>query len=316
MNKRYVIAGTSGLASAALALRVLGRPRDVEWTKHARLLRHTDNSKFIEVDGITVHYQEAGPQDGPVVLLIHGFCASTMVWSEVFLPIAENGFRVIAPDLMGFGFTDKPRHKDYTIEAHAKLIIGLMDKLGIEQAILVGSSYGGAIAFTCALDYPDRVERLVLVGAVTNNEAKRQVLLRLGAIPVVGDLIVPVLVDLRWLMMWRARRLYAKRNSHLCTKERLAVRNLHLRTANTQKAALRTLRNWNAERIERDAHRITQPTLLIWGEDDRDIPLRHGKQLHERMPNSRLIVFRECGHLPQEEFPREFTTLVTEFFKQ
>jgi pimeloyl-ACP methyl ester carboxylesterase len=313
MNKRHLIAGTSGLASAALALRWLTRPKDVEWRKHARLVRHADRSQFIEIDEIKVHYQEIGPTDGKPLLLIHGFCASTIVWSEIFLPLKEQGFRVIAPDLMGFGFSDKPSLKDYTIESHAQLIIQLMDRLKLDKATLVGSSYGGAVAATCALDYPERVERLVMVGAVTNNEAKRQLLLRVGAIPVVGDIVVPFLVDMRWLMMWRSRKLYAKQNAHLVTKERWALRNLHLRTMNTQRAALRTLRSWDAERVERDAHKINHPTLLIWGEEDRDIPLRHGENLHQHLPNSRLIVFRNCGHLPQEEYPGEFSSLITEF---
>jgi pimeloyl-ACP methyl ester carboxylesterase len=76
---------------------------------------------------------------------------------------------------------------------------------------------------------------------------------------------------------------------------------------------LRTLRRWNAGRISAEAERITQPTLLIWGERDRDIPLRHGEHLHARMPNARLIVLRDCGHLPQEERPDEFAGLVIGF---
>lgn len=86
-----------------------------------------------------------------------------------------------------------------------------------------------------------------------------------------------------------------------------------LRASSAHRAVLLTLRRWSAARIEREAHRIQQPTLLIWGEDDVDIPLRHGQRMYERIPNARLIVFRRCGHLPQEEYPREFTELVTEF---
>ncbi len=312
MKKRYIIAGASGVAGAALAAKLLTRPRDIKWVDHKEHLHHAERSRFAEVDGVRVHYQEAGFASRPPIILIHGFTASTLVWSEVLLPIAEAGFRVIAPDLMGFGFSEKPREGEYTIEGHARAIIGLMDELGIESATLVGSSYGGAIAATCALDYASRVERLVLVSAVSNDDIKRRPLLRFAASPVVGPLISPLLLDLRWMV-----KRHLQRNSvngmGLYDAKRIAAHHLPLRTANTQRAALQMLRRWSAERIGRDAHLIKQPALLIWGEQDAEIPLRDGEHLHQKMPGARLIVFRRCGHLPQEEYPREFAGLVTDF---
>ena len=316
MNKRYLFAaGAYATAGAALAAKLLSRPRDVDWQKNAASLRHADRSRFVEVAGIRVHYQEAGRADAPAVLLIHGFCASNFVWGDVLLAIAEAGYRVVAPDLVGYGFSEKPRRGEYTIEAQARVIIGLLDKLGIARAALVGSSYGGAVAAMCALDYRERIERLILVGAVSNNEVKSQPLLRLAASPVVGDLLSPVLIDSRRLMQWRMRKVYAGENSHLLDAERLWAHHRPLRAANTHRAILRTLRRWDAARLEREAHLITQSTLLVWGEQDLDVPLRHGERLHARMLNSRLVVFRRCGHLPQEERPAEFAGLVAGFCK-
>jgi pimeloyl-ACP methyl ester carboxylesterase len=260
-----------------------------------------------------VHYQEAGEWDAPPVILIHGFCASTFVWSDVLLPIAGAGFRVIAPDLAGFGFSEKPPRGEYTIESQARLIIGLMDKMGIERAALVGSSYGGAVASTCALDYRERVERLVLVDAVINDDAKRQPLLQLAASPLMGDVISPVLLSTYTLTRWRMRKVYGRGATWLLDDERMRAHHRPLRAASAHRAVLRTLRRWDASRIERDAHLISQPTLLIWGEDDIDIPLEHGRRMFDAIPNARLIVFRRCGHLPQEEYPQEFTKLVAEF---
>ena len=102
-----------------------------------------------------VHYQEAGEPDAPAMILIHGFAASNLVWSKVLLEFAEAGFRVIAPDLLGYGYSEKPRELDYTIARQAEMIVSLMQRLGIERAVLVGSSYGGAIAATIALDHPE-----------------------------------------------------------------------------------------------------------------------------------------------------------------
>ena len=301
------------MASAALAAKLLSRPRDVEWEDYRADLPHSEHSRFIEVEGVRVHYQEAGEREAPPVILIHGFCASTFVWSDVLLPIAEAGFRVIVPDLAGFGFSEKPRDGEYTIDAQARLIVGLMDKLGIEKAMLVGSSYGGAVASLCALDYGERVERLVLVDAVINDDAKRQPLLQLAAAPLMGDVISPVLLSTYTLTRWRMRKVYGQGATWLLEDERMRAHHRPLRAANAHRAVLRTLRRWNASRVEREAHRIQHPTLLIWGEDDLDIPLEHGRRMFDAISNSRLIVFRRCGHLPQEEYPREFTKLVTEF---
>lgn len=294
-----------------MTVKLLARPRDVMWEHHAHELHHAERSRFAEVEGVRLHYQEAGLADAPVIILIHGFTASTLVWSEVLLPIAEQGFRVIAPDLAGFGFSGKPRDGEYTIEWQARLIVGLMDSLGIERATLVGNSYGGAVAAICALDYPQRVERLVLVGAVSNDDVKKRLILRLGRSPVVGDLISPLLLDLRWLVrqrMMRNRIRLKEINDH-----RFEAHHRHLRTSSTQRAALRMLRRWRAERIRQEAHLIKQPVLLIWGEQDAEIPLAEGKFLHREIPHARLIVFRNCGHLPQEEYPQEFVEVVTGF---
>jgi pimeloyl-ACP methyl ester carboxylesterase len=314
MKKRYLIAGAGGLAGAALTVKLLTRPADVEWQHHAHELHHAERSRFVEVDGVRLHFQEAGNQTAPPLILIHGFTASTLVWSEVLLPLAARGFRVIAPDLAGFGFSAKPKDGEYTIEWQARLIIGLMDALSIESACLVGSSYGGAVASVCALDYPQRVERLVLVGAVSNDDVKKRLLLRLGRSPVVGDIISPLLLDLRWLV--RRRVLRNRVRVKEINDERFEAHHRHLRTSSTQRAALRMLRRWRAERIRENAHLIKQPTLLIWGEQDAEIPLADGHHLHREMPQARLIIFRNCGHLPQEEYPQEFVDLVTEFVKK
>jgi pimeloyl-ACP methyl ester carboxylesterase len=214
---------------------------------------------------------------------------------------------------MGYGFSEKPHEGEYTIEAQARLIVGLMDKLGIERATIVGSSYGGAVASVCALDDSERVERLVLVDAVINDDVKRQPLLQLAASPLMGDVISPVLLSTYRLTRWRMRKVYGKSAAWLLEDERMRAHHRPLRAASAHRAVLLTLRRWNAARVEREAHRIHQPVLLIWGEDDADIPLAHGQRMFDAIPDARLIVFRRCGHLPQEEYPREFTKLLTEF---
>jgi pimeloyl-ACP methyl ester carboxylesterase len=313
MKKRYWMTGAVGLAGAIVAVKMLRRPSDVEWHDHAHELHHAERSRFALVDGVRMHYQEAGALHHPPILLIHGFTASNFVWKDVLLPIAAAGFRVIAPDLIGFGFSAKPKEGEYTIDAQARMIVALMNHLEIESAILIGSSYGGAVAATCALDNPERVERLVLVDAVINDYVKRRPILRLAALPLVGNLISPLMLGSRRLVHSQMRKGYAPENMHLFDEARMTSHHRPLLAANTQSATLKTLRRWSAGRIERDAHRIEQPALLVWGEDDPEIPVAHGRRLFEEIPNSRLIVFQHCGHMPMEEYPREFTEVVTGF---
>jgi pimeloyl-ACP methyl ester carboxylesterase len=312
MKKRYWIAGASGLVGGAVATRLLTRPRDVSWEKNRRVVFHSDLSRFAEVEGVRVHYQEAGEKDAPAMILIHGFASSTLVWSDVLLKIAAEGFHVIAPDLLGYGYSGKPRQSEYTIRAQARMIVGLLDALGIERANIVGSSYGGAVAATCALDYSTRVEKLVLVGAVTNNEPTKYLLLRVFGSPVIGDIVSPLLIGSRSLLRMRMKRVY-DRHSCVLDERRVEARHRPLRAANTHRAMIRTVRQWDADRIDRDAHLIKQPTLLVWGEGDREVPIRNGEYLNRQIEESRLIVFRNCGHLPHEEYPLGFTDVIADF---
>lgn len=311
MKKRYWIAGA---ASLAIAGKLLLRPRDADWDKCRDVVFHSEHSCFVDVDGVRVHYQEAGDARAPAMVLIHGFASSTLVWSKVFLKLAAAGFRVIALDMLGYGYSAKPRTGEYTIDSQARLLMRLLDALGIPRAIVVGSSYGGAVAATCALDYPERVEQLVLVGTVNNNRPLAFMLMRLFGSPVFGDVVSPLLIGSRRLLRQRMKRVY-DRHSWVLDERRVDARHLPLRAASTHRAIIRTVRGWDAERISRDAHLITQPTLLIWGETDREIPVADGERLHAEIPGSRLIVFSNCGHLPHEEYPEAFVDVVTDFCK-
>jgi len=313
MKKRYWIAGTAtAAATVAVATKLLTRPRDADWHRYRDAVFHSEHSRFVDIDGLRVHYQEAGEKTKPVLVLIHGFASSTLVWSNVFLDLAQAGFRVIAVDLLGFGYSGKPRNGEYTIAGQASYLMKLLEALGIRRATLVGSSYGGAVAAWCALDHAQHVEKLVLVGAVTNNQPLRYNLMRLFGSPVLGDVVSPLLIGSRRLLRRRMKRVY-DRHALMVDEKRVDARHFPLRASATQRAIIRTVRGWDAERISRDAHLIRQPTLLLWGENDIEIPLANGERLHEQIPGSRLVVFLDCGHQPHEEYPEAFTKLVADF---
>ncbi|HEX3187601.1 MAG TPA: alpha/beta hydrolase [Pyrinomonadaceae bacterium] len=312
MKKRYWIASAIAVGVAA---KLLLRPRDADWNRNRHVIFHSEHSRFADVDGVRVHYQEAGDPHAPALVLIHGFASSTLVWSKVFLRLASAGFRVIAIDMLGFGYSGKPRNGEYTIAGQAGILVGLLDRLKIQRATLVGSSYGGAVAVTCALDYPERVAKLVLIGTVSNNRPLNYKLMRVFSSPVFGDVVSPLLIGSRRLLRRRMKRVY-DRHEWVLDERRVDARHLPLRASGTQRAIIRTVRGWDAERISREAHLIKQPTLLLWGENDSEIPLADGERLHEQIPGSRLIVFLNCGHIPHEEYPEEFTGVVADFVTQ
>ncbi len=313
MKKRYWIAGGATAAvGLAVTAKLLSRPKDADWNRNRQVVFHSEYSRFVSLDGVRVHYQEAGEIDAPPLVLIHGFASSTLVWSNVFLGLAAAGFRVIALDMLGYGYSGKPRNGEYTIDGQARVLNQLLDRLRIRQASIVGSSYGGAVAATCALDYPDRVKKLVLVGTVNNNRPLEFKLMKVFGTPVVGDVVSPLLIGSRRLLRMRMKRVY-DRHSWVLDERRVDARHQPLRASGTQRAIIRTVRCWDAERISQDAHLIMQPTLLMWGENDREIPLADGERLHAEIQGSRFVVFLNCGHLPHEEYPEAFTKLVTEF---
>jgi pimeloyl-ACP methyl ester carboxylesterase len=314
MKKRYLLAGMSGVFAGAVAAKLLTRPKDVSWPESIGLIYHPEYSWFTTIDGVRIHYQEAGDENDPPVILIHGFISSNLVWNEVLLPLAKSGLRVIAPDLPGYGYSEKPAQAEYTIAAQAQAVVGLMDRLQIEKATIVGASYGGAVAATIALDHPERVGKLVLVGAVTNDEPKRKLLLRLARVPVVGDIATPLFLGSRWILRKRTEDVY-RRLGYPIDERKLEARHHPLATSSTHRAMIRTIRHWSADRISREASLIRQPTLLVWGEEDTHIPLNHAFRLRDAIPNSRLIVFRRCGHLPPTESPQKFVEVVADFCK-
>ncbi len=313
MKKRNLALAFGGAVGAAVAVKLLTRDATVNWDDVADKVVHSDHSHFVNVDGARVHYQEFGDAAKPPMILIHGYTASVYVWKTAAPMLAEAGFHVIAIDLLGFGYSEKPSWFDYSIQSQARMVSRFMNRLGIGRATLVGSSYGGAVALNLTLDNPESVEKLVLVDAVCNDEPKNHPVLKLAAIPGIGEALTPFLCDSKFFMKVRMQGTLAKANHAMITRDRIEsiIRPLH--AADGHRSVLATSRNWRAQRLERDAHLINQQTLIIWGEEDKVIPIKNGYMLHEEILNSRFVILKNCGHVPQEEKSEIFTALVSEF---
>jgi pimeloyl-ACP methyl ester carboxylesterase len=303
----------AGGVGAAVAVKLLTRSNTVVWEEIADQVPHSEHSHFVNVEGARLHYQEFGDPTHPTLLLIHGYTASLFVWHKVAPMLADSGFHVLAVDLVGFGYSEKPKWFDYSISSQARIVSRFMNTLGIGRATLIGSSYGGAVAMTIALDYPEFIDKLVLIDPVCNDEVLSHPILRLASIPGVGEVITPFLVDSKLMLRRRMRSTISKANHHLITEERVTNILRPLTAADGHHAVLATSRAWKAGRLERDAHLINQQTLIIWGEEDAVIGIHNGYKLHDAILHSRFVVLKNCGHVPAEEKSELVVDLVNEF---
>jgi pimeloyl-ACP methyl ester carboxylesterase len=301
------------VVAAAIAFTVFwySRPADLDFEEFRAAVPHSDASRFADVEGVgRVHYQERG--SGRALVLIHGNNSSAYSWSDVFDQLAKE-FRVVALDLKGFGFTSKPAG-DYRVETQAALVVRLLDELKIERAVLCGSSMGGAVALAAAINYPQRVDALILVGSSAFEETRGGSLapayLRW---PYIGGAVTALALTSDSLVRQGLRKSFYDESK--VTDERVAAYYRPLRTRGGQLAARLVREQRNYTLVENSLDKIRQPTLLIWGAHDRLNLLEDGRRLHSKIAGSQLVVFDNCGHLPQEEMPAAFVREVLSFMK-
>lgn len=273
--------------------------------------------RYVTVHGYRRAYVMAGK--GPALLLVHGIGDSSDTWRPVFAALARN-HTVIAPDLLGHGRSEKPR-ADYTIAGFANGMRDLLSVLGIDRVTVVGHSLGGGVAAQFAYQFPDRCERLVLVGSGGVGRTVSP-LLRMAAIP--G---VEALMPLLGLPPARAlSRLGAGFLRIFDTalgrdaEEVLAVFDA-LPNTEARRAILRTLRSgvdWRGQVITMlDRAYLAEgvATLIVWGRRDAIIPLGHGRLAQAAIPGSRLEIFDDAGHFPHHTDPGRFASIVMEFVR-
>jgi pimeloyl-ACP methyl ester carboxylesterase len=275
------------------------------------------DSRFIEINNLTLHYKEMGEGE-PVFLLLHGFGASVFSWREVMAPLAAEG-RVIAFDRPAFGLTERPMEwgseNPYSPKAQVALAVGLLDNLGIEQAIWVGNSAGGTVSMNAALAHPERVQALVLVDpAVYAGGGAPSWIRPLLGTPQMQRLGPRFVRSIGESGMDTIRR--AWHDPTLITDEMLEGYRLPLRAENWDRALWYfTTASRESELVPR-LQELTMPTLVVTGDDDRIVPTEQSIRLAGELPNAELVVFPNCGHVPQEECPQAFLEAVLGFVRE
>ena len=272
--------------------------------------------QHVTLHGHDVGYRMAG--SGPAVLLVHGMAGSSRTWRAVMPALAER-YTVIAPDLLGHGDSDKP-WGDYSLGAHASTLRDLLASVGVERVTLVGQSLGGGVAMQFAYQFPEMVERLVLV---SSGGLGREVswMLRVLTLPA-AEYVMPILFPSQarelgnkvvgWINRqgWRAPHL-----------DEIWQAYASLTSIENRRAFVRTLTavvDPGGQSVSaKDRLYLTEdvPTLIAWGDRDPIIPAIHGVATHESIPGSRLEIFEGVGHFPHAERPDEFVAMLVDFIE-
>jgi pimeloyl-ACP methyl ester carboxylesterase len=272
----------------------------------------------VQLHGHRVSFRRSGA--GSAVVLIHGITGSSRTWEEVIAPLAQH-HTVIAPDLLGHGESAKPRG-DYSLGAYASGVRDLLIALGVDKATIVGHSLGGGVAMQFAYQFPERVERLVLVSSGGLGE-EVHLLLRAATLPA-AEYVLPLLCaePLRNAGASIARLLGRVGLRPSRDLEEMALGFASLGDMEARQAFVHTARgimDISGQRVSaRDRLYLAEkvPTLLLWGEHDRMIPASHGREAHEAMPGSRCIVYEDAGHFPHRNHPWRFASDLLGFVEE
>jgi pimeloyl-ACP methyl ester carboxylesterase len=260
----------------------------------------------IDAAGIATNYLHAG--DGAPVVLLHGSGPGVTAYANwrLTIPVLSQRLSVFAPDLVGFGFTERPDDVDYSLDTWVSQVLGFLDALGLERVALVGNSFGGALALRLAARHPERVSKLVLMGSVGVPFEITDGLDRVwGYEPSFESMrdLIGIFAHSRELVSDELAQVRYEASIQPGFQESFAA----MFPAPRQR--------WVDAMVTPDDEiaRLPHPTLVVHGRDDRVIPLSNALHLLEVVPDVRLHVFGRCGHWTQIEHADAFGRLVLDF---
>jgi 2-hydroxy-6-oxonona-2,4-dienedioate hydrolase len=256
--------------------------------------------KFTDVNGYTIRYLDYGSPNSNPLILLHGIGASAERWSHV-IPTLSKYFHIVIPDIIGFGYSDKPA-VEYTMDFFVDFFSSFLDNLGISKASIIGSSFGGHVATEFAIRFNYMVEKLVLVSPAGMMKTST---------PTLDRYIMAALYPVYEHVYDAFREMAYESNA---VNEEIVMDFVNrMRLTNAKYAFMSTVLGIRyAPKLNGRLSRITAPTLLVWGEHDRMIPLEYAKEYNE-IPNRELVVIRNCGHTPYVEKPPMFNKIVLKF---
>ncbi len=267
-------------------------------------------SQYRTIDGTRIRLIDSGAPSATAVVFIHGIGASLYTWRHQLPAVVGAGYRVVALDNRGFGFSEKPAH-GYTTAAYAHLVVALLDSLGISSAVLVGHSMGGAIAAEVAAAHPDRVRGMVLIDAAGFGMRWPGVL-KIARWPVIGA--IATAFRGRWITGRILRSTFAdpRKVSEADVDQYYAP----VPGPDYGRALRGVLREFRFDTLGGGRLAAVQtPTLVLWGDADRWIPLHDGTRFAKELPRSEFVIVERAGHNAHEESPDQVNRLLLDFLK-
>ncbi len=253
-------------------------------------------SKFIDIDGIKVHYRDEG--EGPVLFCLHGIQSSLHTW-DGWVKALKNKYRLIRIDLPGWGFTG-PSNFGYSRDKTIRFLKKFIDAKGIKTLSLAGNSYGGFLAWNFAMDYSFMVNKLILLDA-GGYPCKAPLPIILLTTPIIRN--ISAMITPKFIVTHFVRQVYGKKNR--ITKETIdRYYDLMMYNGN-RKESIKIFSEikYQMETEPRGVNTIKIPTLIMWGKKDIWIPLHVMERFKKDLPHARVIVYEETGHIPMEEIP-------------
>jgi len=263
-----------------------------------KMWRQGVSSHYIELDGHRIHYVEAGPVNGKQLLLVHGLGSRVEDWAELMPRFAGEGYHVYAPDLLGYGRSAKPQGSDYSIAEEEKMVAQFMDAMHLVQPDVIGWSMGGWVSMRLAVDFPQRVRRLVLydtaglyfqVDFSFDNFTPKSI----DEVTELLRVLEPVPTRLPDFVSRDVVRRAAENGW-------VTQRSIHAMTI-------------GRELMDFRLSGLKMPVLVVWGEMDRLIPPATGERLQQLVPQARLEIVDGCGHLAPRECPVPVFAATKEF---
>ncbi|MGE8359906.1 alpha/beta fold hydrolase [Pseudomonas sp.] len=263
-------------------------------------------SRYVELDGFTVHYRDEGSRDKPALVMIHGVVASLHTW-DGWVEACAADYRVIRFDVPGFGLTGPARDGVYSAERMVRVLGLLLDYLGVEKTSIAGNSLGGYIAWNFALASPQRVEKLVLIDPAGYPMRKVPWMIAAAALPG-ATVAMPVWMP-RALIAQGVKEVYGE-PSRIKPGVIDRYNDLTRRPGNRRAMMdiFRILLAVNRQELHGTPERVARletPTLLLWGERDRWISPKHVLLWQRDAPNLQARTYPGVGHIPMEEIPQQ-----------
>lgn len=316
-----ILAGIAGAIIGIALLVFAGFYAASIWRESLPPGRGGEPAQYLQADGLDLHYKQWGPDNGQPILLIPG----AMAWSETWAPLAEllgnNGFRVIAPDLPPFGYSERPSSGDYSRQAQARRILAFADAAGLKQFVLLGHSFGGGATMETALIAPDRISGLFLLDVALglDRPPSKPPLAPLFSAPGLREAIMAATFT-NPLMIGKGLRDFVADDDAVATPERIEVYRRPLVVKGTSHA----IADWFVTGLfgNEEASRAFQPenyssfqkpALLIWGKEDSVTPLAQGEEIAHLLPKAQLSILDGVNHIPQIEAPEKTAGLIAAF---